>query len=201
MPDHALNKLLSKRRLTLVSAVAVMVAASPAAAQDWFQFDKPADGPARGAPTKISSWRVTIDRVETQAAIASDPNWTARVTYTKAPLLVANPIPRSAPRTNNPLTGKAHILEGVASYYWQDQMTATGERFDKTALTAAHKTLPLNTRVRVTNVVNGHSVVVRINDRGPFKPGRVLDLSEAAAARLDMQKVGLVPVKMEVISN
>jgi rare lipoprotein A (peptidoglycan hydrolase) len=192
----------SKTYRTLFAALFIAFAAKPAGAQDWFQFDKPpADGPARGAPTKISSWRVSIDRAEAEAVSATDLAWTAKVSFSKTPLLVANPIPRAAPHAMNPLTGKAHILEGIASYYWQDQMTATGERFDRTALTAAHKTLPLNTRVRVTNVVNGHSVVVRINDRGPFKPGRVLDLSEAAAARLDMQKVGLVPVKMEVISN
>ena len=101
----------------------------------------------------------------------------------------------------NPLTGLTHILEGIASFYWQDQMTASGERFDRRGFTAAHKTLPLNTRVRVTNVVNGRSIVVRINDRGPYKHGRVIDLSEAAAQQLDMQRTGLVPVKLQVISN
>jgi len=68
-------------------------------------------------------------------------------------------------------------------------------------MTAAHRTLPLNTRVRVTNALNGRSIVVRINDRGPFKPGRVIDLSEAAAHHLDMQRLGLVQVKLKVVSN
>lgn len=155
------------------------------------------DGPARGAPTRPSSWRVSIERA---APIAVDSNWTVRVAFAKVPLIVANPIPREAPGALNPLTGKSHALEGIASYYWQDQMTAAGERFDKTALTAAHRTLPMNTRVRVTNVVNGRSVVVRINDRGPFKPGRVIDLSEAAAGVIDMKKQGLAPVKVQVIA-
>ena len=80
-------------------------------------------------------------------------------------------------------------------------MTSTGERFDKMGMTAAHRTLPFNTRVRVTNIVNGRSVVVRINDRGPYKPGRILDLSLAAGRSLDMERDGLAPVKIEVISN
>lgn len=183
-----------------IGAAMPLLAASGAVSQERFPFAK-SDGPSRGAPTTISSWHVTVDRAQVEAVAAIDPAWTAKVTFSKAPLIAANPIPRAAPRARDPLTGKVHSLEGIASYYWQDQMTATGERFDKTAMTAAHKTLPLNTRVRVTNVVNGRSVVVRINDRGPYKPGRVIDLSEAAAGQLDMHKVGLVPVKIDVISN
>lgn len=97
------------------------------------------------------------------------------------------------------VTGPAHALTGIASYYWQEQMTSSGERFDKTALTAAHRSLPFNTRVRVTNLANGRSVVVRINDRGPFKPGRVIDLSEAAARTIDMTGRGLAQVRIEVV--
>ena len=78
-------------------------------------------------------------------------------------------------------------------------MTSSGERFDKTALTAAHKTLPLGTKVRVTNLSNGKSIVVRINDRGPFKAGRVIDLSEAAAQHIAMTGSGLVRVAIDVV--
>ena len=187
----------------ILLAIALAAAGSPAAAQDWPSPFGNNDGPARGAPSSPRSWRVTIQRDahDHPAVAAADPHWTATVTYNKAPLIASNPIPRAAPRAINPATGKSHSLEGIASYYWQDQMTATGERFDKTAMTAAHKTLPLNALVRVTNVVNGRSVVVRINDRGPFKPGRVIDLSQAAAHHLDMQRLGLVPVKLQIISN
>jgi rare lipoprotein A (peptidoglycan hydrolase) len=177
-------------------------------AQDWSPFASPPEPrPANqrsisAAPTTASSWRVTVLREPGQVPVAaSDPTWSATVLVSKAPLLVSNPIPRAQPRTVNPITGASHALDGVASYYWQDQMTASGERFDKTAMTAAHRTLPLNTRVRVTNVVNGRSVVVRINDRGPYKHGRILDLSEAAAGVLDMHKNGVAPVKVQVISN
>lgn len=99
------------------------------------------------------------------------------------------------------LTGKGHALEGIASYYWQGQMTATGERFDPTQLTAAHKTLPFGTRVRVTRVDTGTSVIVRINDRGPFKPGRVIDLSKRAAEEIGMTDQGLSKVKLEVLGK
>ena len=74
-----------------------------------------------------------------------------------------------------------------------------GERFDMHAMTAAHKTLRMNTRIRCTNLRNGRSVVVRINDRGPYARGRVVDLSYAAAKQIDMIDAGVVPVRCEVV--
>jgi rare lipoprotein A len=92
------------------------------------------------------------------------------------------------------------MYRGYATFYSDSQMTASGERFDKHALTAAHRTLKLGTRVRVTNQKNGRSVVVRINDRGPYgNKGRIIDLSEAAAKQLDMIEAGVVPVTLEVL--
>jgi rare lipoprotein A len=94
--------------------------------------------------------------------------------------------------------------DGLASYYadkYQGRKTASGERFDTARLTAAHRTLPFGTRVRVTNVDNGKSVVVRVNDRGPFVAGRVIDLSPAAAKQLDMMRSGVVRVKLEVLGT
>lgn len=85
----------------------------------------------------------------------------------------------------------------VASYYYHGHTTANGERFNPDGLTAAHKTLPFNTKVKVTNITNGKSVVVRINDRGPFSPGREIDLSRGAARRIDMIKQGVAEVSME----
>ena len=99
-----------------------------------------------------------------------------------------------------PLTGYAHELKGLASYYWQEQLTSSGERFNRHELTAAHKTLPLGTRVRVTNLNNGASTIVRINDRGPFTPGRVIDLSEAAARQLHMTGTGIARVALDVVN-
>jgi rare lipoprotein A len=78
--------------------------------------------------------------------------------------------------------------------------TASGERFDQNAMTAAHKTLPMNSKVRVTNLENRRSVVVRINDRGPYARGRIIDLSRAAARVIDMIAAGVVPVTVEILS-
>lgn len=90
---------------------------------------------------------------------------------------------------------------GVASFYTEDEWTASGERFNTRAMTAAHPSLPFGTRLRVTNVTNGRSVVVRINDRGPFIPGRVVDLSESAAESLGMVERGVVKVKLDVVQK
>lgn len=86
---------------------------------------------------------------------------------------------------------------GLASFYWQPQGIACGPgRFNPEALTAAHKTLKCGTRVKVTNRNNGKSVVVTINDRGPFVAGRIIDLSRAAARAIDMERAGVVPVTL-----
>jgi rare lipoprotein A len=105
------------------------------------------------------------------------------------------------PRPDGQPVDRSHELTGLASFYWQGQKTANGEEFDKTAMTAAHRTLPFNTRVRVTHLANGRSVIVRINDRGPFKPGRVIDLSHAAAGELNMHGQGLARVKIDVVEE
>jgi rare lipoprotein A len=89
------------------------------------------------------------------------------------------------------------IQHGMASWYGRGQGTASGERFDKRAMTAAHRSFPMNTRVRVTNQRNGRAVILRINDRGPFVRGRIIDVSEAAAEQLGMKEAGVVPVKVE----
>jgi rare lipoprotein A len=88
--------------------------------------------------------------------------------------------------------------DGIASYYWQPQKVACGGTFNPNALTAAHKTLPCGTRVRVTNKRNGRSVTVTINDRGPFVKGRVIDVSLAAARQLQMTGAGVAPVALSV---
>ena len=93
-------------------------------------------------------------------------------------------------------------MEGIASYYGTDfdgKKTANGEIFDKYKLTAAHRSFPFGTKVRVTNLENGKSVIVRVNDRGPFKLERIMDLSYGAAQKLDMLKSGTAKVRLEVI--
>ena len=89
---------------------------------------------------------------------------------------------------------------GMASYYSEGQQTASGVRFNPGGLTAAHRTLPFGTRVRVTNQSNGQSVVVTINDRGPFVGGRVIDLSLGAARAINMTGQGVARVSLQVLN-
>ena len=94
-------------------------------------------------------------------------------------------------------------VSGSASWYgpgFHGRKTANGERYDMHALTAAHRSLPFGTKVRVTNRSNGKSVVVRINDRGPYASGRVIDLSRGAAQAVSMIGSGVVPVNLEVLN-
>jgi rare lipoprotein A len=131
---------------------------------------------------------------------------------------VPEPVPHAEPRSasGNPpfyqVAGHRYIVlasaagyreRGVASWYGPDfhgLKTATGERYDMFAMTAAHKTLPIPCYARVTNLSNGRSVLVRINDRGPFVANRIIDLSYTAASRLDMIRNGTAFVDVEVIS-
>jgi rare lipoprotein A len=95
-------------------------------------------------------------------------------------------------------------MQGTAAYYsnrFNGRRTASGQRFSNSAMTAAHNTLPFGTRVKVTNVKNKRSVVVRINDRGPSTPGRVFDLTRAAASKLGYVRTGMAEVTAEVVSG
>ena len=94
------------------------------------------------------------------------------------------------------------VMTGVSSFYAEDfhgKLTANGEVYDMYGVTAAHKTLPLNTVCRVTNLANNKSLILRINDRGPYIKGRILDCSYGAAKKLDFIKEGTTSVKIEVI--
>jgi len=88
---------------------------------------------------------------------------------------------------------------GIASFYSDEQRTANGEKFNPKALTAAHPTLPFGTKLRVTNVTTGRFVTVRINDRGPYVPGRVVDVSYSAAETLGIVDRGIAKVKLDVV--
>ncbi|HEY7663430.1 MAG TPA: septal ring lytic transglycosylase RlpA family protein [Xanthobacteraceae bacterium] len=105
----------------------------------------------------------------------------------------------SADANDGPASKSGDATYGLASFYSRDPHTASGERFDSHELTAAHRSLPFGTRVRVTNVATGQSVTVRVNDRGPFVPGRVVDVSHGAAEELGIVKRGVAKVKVEVV--
>ena len=131
---------------------------------------------------------------------------------------IPEPIPKAEPRSKqgNPpfytvlgrryfvlATAEGYLERGVASWYgpgFHAAATSNGERYDMYAMTAAHKTLPLPAYVQVTNLRNGRSVVVRVNDRGPFKDGRIIDLSYTAASRLGMLKDGTTFVEVRALT-
>lgn len=149
-------------------------------------------GPVRAQQRPGSAW--TTSWATTIYAGRTAPRSPTSTITTSA----LTPIP-GKPKTE--ANGRTHDLQGIASYYWQAQKTANGETFDKTAMTAAHRTLPFGTKVRVINIANGQSVIVRINDRGPFKPGRVIDVSDAAAGALGFRARGLTSVRVEVVAD
>lgn len=133
------------------------------------------------------------------------------------PAQVPDAVPRAEPRSargNPPVyevfgqryavldSADGYLERGVASWYGPDfhgGTTSSGEPYDMHAMTAAHRTLPLPSYVRVTNLSNGRSVVVRVNDRGPFKGNRIIDLSRTAAARLDMLRDGTAMVEVQSV--
>jgi rare lipoprotein A len=96
-------------------------------------------------------------------------------------------------------SGTQVASQGLASFYTEGTQTASGENFDTHELTAAHPSLPFGTRLRVTNVATGRSVTVRVNDRGPYVPGRVVDVSYSAAETLGMVGRGIAKVKLDVV--
>jgi rare lipoprotein A len=132
--------------------------------------------------------------------------------------IIPDAVPREEPRSarGNPLSyevfGQRYFIlptsvgykeRGVASWYgptFHSRPTSSGEPYDMYAMTAAHKTLPIPAYARVTNLANGRSVVVRINDRGPFVGNRIIDLSYTAAHKLDMARTGTAAVEVEVIT-
>jgi rare lipoprotein A len=131
---------------------------------------------------------------------------------------IPEPVPRAEPRSaqGNPpfyealgkryfvmANANGYVERGVASWYgpgFHAANTSNGEKYDMYGMTAAHKTLPLPTYVQVTNLQNGRSVIVRVNDRGPFKEGRIIDLSRTAAERLDIVRAGTGFVEVRAIT-
>lgn len=189
----------------IVLAAAIVAVGSSAEAQSLPDAAFSASTALRSPPGPVGAWQTAVSP---QAAVqARDPLWTA-ISLSAAKMRIAHASIGPSARLHDldaqrgpRLTGPGHGLIGLASYYGQGEVTATGERFDPSGMTAAHRTLPFGTRVRVTRVDTGNSIVVRINDRGPFKPGRVIDLSEGAAENLGITGVGLAEVRLEVLGR
>ncbi|MET9248412.1 septal ring lytic transglycosylase RlpA family protein [Nonomuraea sp. NPDC003709] len=174
-------------------------AARQATPQSPSPLPKPAA--ARPRPTKSPATaqpNTTASPAESSSSPAAKPTATKRSTPG-----ATSPTPTKAAKspTHKPKTRVLSSGTCGASYYGDPQMTASGERFDPSAMTAAHKTLPLGSKVRITNPSTGESVTVRINDRGPYVGGRCLDLSEAAFSAIGNTSAGVMRVKYEVLSR
>jgi rare lipoprotein A len=139
-------------------------------------------------PTKSHQRKVAVqrERPSQSSKLASAPS-------APAPAWRKKSLSTDGPRGSGQL--------GVASYYWQPQRVASGGWFDPNAMTAAHKSLPFGTLVRVTHLGSGRSVEVKINDRGPFIAGRIIDLSKAAAGVIGMTGQGIARVAVEVLGR
>jgi rare lipoprotein A len=128
-----------------------------------------------------------------------NPDKKKTVTEVEEPKKIVLP---AEPKKDEVRTTTTNVELGKASYYgdkFQGRPTANGELYDRNKLTAAHKTLPFGTMCKVTNIANGKSVVVKVNDRGPFTPGRVIDLSYKAFTMIGGIGSGVIEVKVEVV--
>jgi rare lipoprotein A len=163
--------------------------AKPAAASDLIDGSRSADARAdRG------------DRASTSASPSPSASPSASPQVSKAPEATRTPTKKpSASTTTKAPTTVTSTGTCKASYYASGSRTANGESFNPDGITAAHKTLPFNTRVKVTNTANGKSVVVRINDRGPFVSGRCLDLARGAFVQIASVSAGVINARYEVL--
>jgi rare lipoprotein A len=164
-------------------------------------------GPARNASVQAAAstpQSVYISQVPGVAPSRSSTERASRGELRVVPSSSPSPSPSKTKAESESQPSGAGIVTSTgscqASFYDTGVTTANGERFDPNAYTAAHKTLPFNTRVRVTNKSNGKSVVVRINDRGPFVAGRCLDLTTAAFSAIANPSSGVVSVTYQVLS-
>jgi rare lipoprotein A len=153
-------------------------------------------GAASLAACAQSSVVTKNERLAATRQASLERNRTTIVATNRTPVVTEKRSLLSSPKHAAETPAASH---GLASFYRTGKQTASGEAFDASALTAAHRTLPFGTRLRVTNVATGRSVMVRVNDRGPFIPGRVVDVSHSAAESLGMVDDGVAKVKVDVV--
>jgi rare lipoprotein A (peptidoglycan hydrolase) len=179
------------KKLLSLAAVAgtLLLSAAPASAQDWIN-------------SIIAEQKRESGEVYARPGKSRSEARQARTTVTDENDDGSRPQRRAAskPQPRESLSGGSGET-GVASYYWQPQALASGGRFNPDALTAAHKTLPFGTRVRVTHLGNGNSVDVVINDRGPYVAGRIIDLSRRAAQNIGMTGSGVARVRVSILGR
>lgn len=188
-------------KLLLLPAAAAVLAASTAFAiddQSTATNESPASTQVQAAQTgEVSEAVLVEDTTPRPMLVGGAPDGDAAFVP-----MVAVPAPPPAPEPEPAPQAASSVWSGVASWYgaqFAGQSTASGETFDPAALTAAHRTLPFGTQVRVTLEATGQSVIVRINDRGPFSGGREIDLSRAAADAIGLTSRGTGRVTLEVV--
>jgi rare lipoprotein A len=163
------------------------------------------NNPAKDALQAVNRMRRLIGNAPPVSEIYGLPAPVTLPATTTAPLPAPVNVTPAKPARKVAVGPSVRItFNGMASWYgpgFHGNRTANGERYNQNAMTAAHRSLPFGTRVRVTNLRNGRSVIVRINDRGPFIRGRIIDLSVAAAKQINMFSSGVAPISLEVLSD
>lgn len=191
--------------LPLVAAFTFFIVPERARADDWLEKAFRSSQPVASTPKRASrkSTRAVSTYAANDDAAPAKKSWRSANNSSKKVTIRAARFDDTKPALKKqyaaPVTGGGE--SGIASYYWQPQPVASGGRFNPEALTAAHKTLPFGTRVRVTRVDNGRSVEVVINDRGPFVAGRIIDLSRRAARDIGMTDIGITRVNVAVLGR
>jgi rare lipoprotein A len=159
----------------------------------------------RAAPVRVASISPRSEQRQIKSDATESPKQVASVEPRNEGSSVATDVSVRKPQAPDAERTAAvrSAQSGMASYYGNESgsQTASGARFVASAMTAAHRTLPFGTKVRVTNKANGRSVVVTINDRGPFVRGRIIDLSTGAAGVIGMMGAGVAPVTVEVLAS
>ncbi|MCB2048957.1 MAG: septal ring lytic transglycosylase RlpA family protein [Novosphingobium sp.] len=186
------RKATQQRRLAFIAGTAFAVSAIAISAT----AEAPARADERVPQPAFEQAFAPFELTDAEAQPSADAIAAAEARFAEAPVEEAAPEPEQ-------FGDASPIGSGRASYYgagFAGRPTANGERFNPAGLTAAHRTLPFGTRVKVTNASNGRSVVVRINDRGPFHGGRVIDLSQEAARQIGLIQQGSGLVQLATVS-
>ena len=187
-------------RRTVIPATAAIVVAAVLVGVAIASLQLGPAKPVASTDTVAADDRTTADRAgRGELREAPSPSPSESASPSPSPSKSPSPTPSKSKTPTKTPAGVASTGTCQASFYADGSRTANGETFDPNGLTAAHKTLPFNTMVRVTNLANGKSVVVRINDRGPFVSGRCLDLAKGAFVTIASVNAGVINARYEVL--
>jgi rare lipoprotein A len=200
-------RMLTNAILSVIAGLAVSITGAEAASQNWKQSCTGPEHACSSSASVAAAKTVKVAKARNQGKLATYSAAKTKKTAYKASkpkkqYSEAKKPAKVAQKKSKSTGGGSSYQSGVASWYggkFHGRKTASGETYNQNSLTAAHRSLPFGTKVRVTNTNNGDTVVVRINDRGPFVGGRVIDLSRAAASSIGIN--GLGHVKLTVLGR